>query len=82
MKSKPKTKPKKTPRKQSSSRMSSLASRLLNRLGDMPGQYMIRNQEEGTMVRAWEIRSLCASVLSQDEAKGQRPAKAKWKGKR
>lgn len=59
------------PRKQSSATMSTLAARLLKRLGDMPGQYMIRNQEEGIIVRAWEIRSLCASVLSQDETKGQ-----------
>lgn len=57
-------------KKQSSSRLSSLAAQLLH---EMKGAFRWQRR----VIDVADLRALCASVLSQDETKGQRPAKKK-----
>lgn len=51
------------PKKQSSSRLSTIAGRELQRLQNMPARSLI-------LVQVGNLRALAASVLSQDEKKG------------
>ncbi len=63
-----KAKPKR-PRKQSSSRVSSLAAKWLGRMEPyIPEAFVL--ETDGLRIR--DLRALCASVLSQDETKGQK----------
>lgn len=59
---------KKTVRKQSSSAMSTLASKTLKKLEDLVTGHVIYDDK----IRVVDVKKLCASVLSQDETKGQR----------
>lgn len=62
----------KTVRKQSSSEMSTLASKIMKKLdrhGDIPEFWVVDSIDE---IRIVDVKKLCASVLSQDETKGQR----------
>ena len=63
------------PKKQSSPRLSSLAARVMRELDDKPaGKWL--SYDDGiipfSVLTVGELRSLCASVLTQDEVKGTR----------
>lgn len=64
-----------TTRKQSSSRVSTLAARLMamTRAGEFFWVNGLKFTRDSNVTKS--IRTLCASVISQDEAKGQKPKK-------
>ena len=69
------TKKKKTVRKQSSSRLSTIAGRVLRSLPDPSWDRTRRGVQhvlDGDQIRLEDVRALAASVLSQDETKGQK----------
>ena len=69
------------PRKQSSSKVSTLAARILKMTEDANPKWCVSYTTDDLdlddFASVAQIRSLCASVLSQDETKGQRPLKRK-----
>ena len=65
------------PRKQSSTRVSSLAASWLRVVRAFAKEHGKQWQEQAMTIRASHLASLCASVLSQDETRGQKPKRRK-----